>query len=239
MTPSDFGGWPGRQRPQLEAPIGNMDRTVERLHPELVGVASSPRPRASVSASSDPRAPRGRSAAISSDGTRTTTGAGAGGRLRRDEGDRRAGVPRPFRSRQGRGCARTQGSPRSRPSRRRAADPLLDRSPDAGRRLNRRDGRDHRCKLQLPVLYRVGEHRVLAPSSAGSAGARGRASVPSAYSAARRCCSSGLRCRSIAQVPARAPRQVFSFARPRRTQVFTVPSGSRRCCASSECDRPS
>ena len=33
--------------------------------------------------------------------------------------------------------------------------------------------------------------------------------------------------------------RLFSFSRPRRTQVFTVPSGSRMWLASSECDRPS
>ena len=34
------------------------------------------------------------------------------------------------------------------------------------------------------------------------------------------------------------PRQLFNCSNPRRTQVFTVPSGALRCSASSECVRP-
>jgi len=42
---------------------------------------------------------------------------------------------------------------------------------------------------------------------------------------------------SLRAYPARS-RQAFSFSRPRRTHDFTVPSGSCRSVANSECDMP-
>ena len=111
-----------------------------------------------------------------------------------------------------------------------APQPRLDArpTPAPARAPARPPARAARGALPIPPR-RAPARRPRASSAAG-----GRARARAACRARTR-----RRAARAAQACSCSSRQLFSFSRPRRTQVFTVPSGSRRWLASSACDRPS
>ena len=114
-------------------------------------------------------------------------------------------------------------------------DAAEDRGPDARRRRDRRQALRQGQQAFLPGGHRIGQS-ALGAHHALEAGPR-----PPAQRAENVLGGDGVGAFGIAQLhrvtPARS-RQERRRSRPRRTHDLTVPSGCRRCRASSECDSP-